>query len=607
MKSTWLTIKEIINKNKSKPGVPDYFTINNEHVSNKTRIINEFNNYFANIGPQLASKITIPPNKHFSDYLQNPFPTNFHFNNVSEMTVSKIIDSLKSKSSQGIDKLSSILLKKIKSPLIKPISVLINQSLESGIFPDRLKIAKILPIYKKDNEHILNNYRPISLLPVISKIFEKVIFQQLHNFFKENNLYYNCQYGFREAHSTEHAVLELIDKVVMQLDNNKLPVAIFMDLTKAFDTINHSILLQKLQYYGIRNNALSLLDSYLTNRKQYVEIDNIQSEFSNISTGVPQGSILGPLLFTIYINDISSSSEIFQTISYADDTTLLISLSQKNGETDPPAETLNIELKKYIDWLQLNALSLNIDKTNCMIFSSYKRSFTHPKIKINGKLLKFVENFNFLDITIDRYLKWNSHVDKISSKISKVLGILNHLKKYLPAQILKTIYDALINPHLHYGLLCWGTQSNRILKLQKKAVRIITYSKYNAHTSPLFKNLRVLTIPDLYEQKLLQFYFRYANNLLPEYFFSFQIVRQRDLHYVNTRNNNFISWRVHHKFAENCLRYQLPHLLNRTSTAILEKVTTHSEFGFKTYIKNTMLNNYEENCTIPHCYICNRQ
>ena len=209
IKNTRETIKEVIERIKTKPTLPDCFTINNERISDKNKIVNEFNSYFAHIGPKLASNICPPFNKHFSEFLQNILSNTLNFSNATDVTISTIINTLKPKSSTGYDRLFSKLLKRIKNPLIPVIVFLINQSLNSGIFPDSLKIAKILPIYKKDDEHILSNYRPISPLPVISKVFEKAIFKRLHEFFKLNNVYYDPQYGFRESHSTEHAVLEL--------------------------------------------------------------------------------------------------------------------------------------------------------------------------------------------------------------------------------------------------------------------------------------------------------------------------------------------------------------------------------------------------------------
>lgn len=605
MKNTWVTIKEIINKCEDKRNFPEYFIVQEKKILDQQDIVNNFNSYFAKIGPELAATIPPLPNQHFSDYLLTPHQTAFYFQAVSQTEIIKVIDSLKSKTSAGYDRLSSVLLKQIKTPLIVPLQFLINQSISNGIFPDLLKIAKIFPVYKKDNIHSITNYRPISILPTISKVFEKVIFHQLHNFLKEKKLYNNNQYGFRELHSTEHAALELVDRIINELDNSQNPIAVFIDLSKAFDTINHEILIKKLDYYGIRNKSLSLLKSYLSNRKQYVEINDTKSSFANIKTGVPQGSILGPLLFIIYINDISLASKLFKTITYADDTTLFVSISTTKTSTSPSIQSINNELHKYINWLRLNALSLNEDKTKCILFTTQNKVIDPPTIILNGKQIENVSKFDFLGVTIDRYLRWHEHIDKISSKISKVIGILCHLRKTLPLQILKLIYNSLINPHLQYGILCWGTQNERIIMMQKKAVRIITNSRFNAHGLPLLKKLSILSIPDLYNSKLLRFYYRYKKNRLPQYFSTFKIIKQRDSHQRLTRNDKFLTNRVNHTFAENCARYNLPHLLNETSDDILDKISTHSELGFKLYIKNSFLNDYPDGCTLSDCGSCN--
>lgn len=236
----------------------------------------------------------------------------------------------------------------------------------TGIFPDQLKIAKIKPVYKKDNPHIPNNYRPISLLPAVSKLFEKVVFIQVYGYFINNDLLYKSQYGFRTLHSTELAALELTDKIYMQLDKKKIPLAIFLDLSKAFDTIDHSILIHKLKYYGFQETPLNWFISYLTNRSQYVQFNEQCSTLGKITTGVPQGLILGPLLFIIYMNDIHKVTNKFSFILYADDTSLIEPLCTFNfpveNNISKLSDTINRELEAITIWLALNKLSLNTKK-----------------------------------------------------------------------------------------------------------------------------------------------------------------------------------------------------------------------------------------------------
>ena len=197
------------------------------------------------------------------------------------------------------DEISSIFLKRITTSIIKPLTIVINQVFNNGVFPDKLKIAKAVPIFKKGDSTLINNYRPISLLPVISKVIEKIIYNQLSLYFESNKLFSDSQYGFRPNHSTEHATLELTDRITSAMDNNDVPIGIFLDLSKAFDTIDHAILLKKLEHYGVEGITLQLLQNYLTHRKQYVKLHDVKSCVLPINTGVPQGSILEPLLFII--------------------------------------------------------------------------------------------------------------------------------------------------------------------------------------------------------------------------------------------------------------------------------------------------------------------
>ena len=223
---------------------------------NDQEIANAFNDFFINIGPTLSEAITEPVNKSYTDFLKEKIQSKFHFETVDSNQVSTIISKLKSKSSSGHDGISAFLLKDINLIATPTITLIINQSLSTGIFPDKLKIAKVVPVFKKENPHMTGNYRPISLLPVISKVFEKIVFSQLYKYFNDNNLLYNSQYGFRKGHSCEYAAMEITDKIFKYLDNKKLPLAIYLDFSKAFDTINHKILLHKLKYYGVSGEPL---------------------------------------------------------------------------------------------------------------------------------------------------------------------------------------------------------------------------------------------------------------------------------------------------------------------------------------------------------------
>ena len=276
---------------------PEYFEQNGIKIYDKRDIANGFNQYFTSIGPKLAEDIQNVTNKNISDYLIEKPSCNFEFHHIDENKVCEIINNLSNKSSCGFDGIPLKLTKYLKPLIIQPITLIINQMLTTGIFPDKLKIAKVKPIFKKGDISSFSNYRPISLLPPISKIFEKAIYDQTYSYFQQNNMFYSSQYGFRKGHSTEYAALELVDRILQHLDNNKLPINFYLDLSKAFDTLDHKILLHKLQFYGIHGITLSVFKNYLSKRIQFVEYEDSKSDTLTITTGVPQGSVLGPLLF----------------------------------------------------------------------------------------------------------------------------------------------------------------------------------------------------------------------------------------------------------------------------------------------------------------------
>jgi hypothetical protein len=602
IKKTWKAINEILNKKPkaTKLCYPKHFSINNQLVTDKTLIAEEFNSFFTSVGRNLASSITHNSINTPNDYLNDNITTIFQLETVTEADVSKIIRQLKPVSSCGHDNITPKLLKALCPHLVIPLTLIINQAILSGIFPDSLKRAKVVPIHKKDDDSLLCNYRPISLLPAISKVFEKVIHNQLQKYLSDNNLLYPAQYGFRPKHSTELAALHLLDMLSSDLDANKIPINIYLDLSKAFDTINHKILLSKLNYYGITGTALKLLESYLTNRTQFVSFDGCHSGDIKIDTGVPQGSILGPLLFIIYINDLYKTCSSFLPIIYADDTTLY-----KTLDSNDPSQSINDELEHVNLWLKINKLSLNITKTQYMVFHKPRKRLPALNIEIDSIKVKRCTSFNFLGIHLNQHFTWSDHLKSLSIKISRATGRINCLKHFLPKKILLTIYNTIILPHLNYGILAWGAKSNEIAKLQKKAIRVVTNSKFNAHTEPLFKNLHLLKVEDIYKLHQLNFFFKKENGNLPVYFDNFRFQTNRDTHPYETRRTALIAPRLNHEFAKLSLRHNLIKLLNDTPSAIKDKVWTHSFHSFSSYTKKHFLNAYSNTCTDRNnCYVC---
>ena len=279
----------------------------------------------------------------------------------------------------------------------------------------------------------------------------------------------------------------------------------------------------------------------MTDRKQFIEFQNEKSDFTKIKTGVPQGSILGPLLFIIYINDIINATSYFESILYADDTSLINTSINLNDQNE--INNLNLELSNISEWLTTNKLTLSVPKTKYCLFTTRNKSISSIKVTINNEQIQKVPEFSFLGVTLNENISWRSHIDKISNKISRIIGLLCKLKHILPLFTLKTLYSSLILPHLNYGNLAWGYDTSRVFKLQKKAIRQITNNKFNAHTEPLFKSLELLKLDDLVKFNT----YKYVHNELPLFFKSFTIITRSDVHDYNTRNKQNICIVTSHK------------------------------------------------------------
>ena len=615
MKKTWQIINETLSRKKVDNMLPDTFIKNGNELSDPKEIANAFNEYFSKIGSNLASNINCTEDgQSYKVYLQNPTLKKFAFKKVNDNEVLSIINKLKNKKSRGADNISNQLLKTIKQELCKPLTIIINQMIETGVYPEKFKISKITPIYKKNERTNIANYRPISLLPTLSKIFERVIHTQLYTYFDENKLLSEQQYGFREKHSTELAALKLVDYINHEMDIGNTPEAIFIDLSKAFDTLNFDILIHKLQFYGLSGNSLALMKSYVTGRMQYVLFNKTKSDLAIITTGIPQGSILGPLLFSIYVNDIINSSDKLQYLLYADDTTLYF-----NREHVTPHNAnleINNELSKVMNWLKLNKLSLNVQKTKYMTFHKSQKNVTPLNLSIDDIPIDSVDEFNYLGIILHERLTWKNHINMVTNKIAKVSGILNRLKHIFPQNVLLSLYHTLIISQINYGMLLWGSDIRSVEKYQKKAIRNITNSHILAHTEPLLKDLGLLKVGDIFKLRLLKFYYKLMNNELPSYFVTYVPIITNETYILNhdyalrTGARPAIRTpRIHHVFAESTVLYKLIKLLNSLylhEPNIMSAIQngTHSYTGICFYAKQIFLQQYTYTCNILNCYTC---
>ena len=614
MKKMWQILNKAIGKHNNKSTFPSTFTINNKEVSDKTKIAEEFNKYFSEIGLKTGQNVPASPHT-YTHYLPEPVVNSMYLEPITEITVIQTTQKLKSKLSSGHDDISTKLLKETIGTICMPLTHIINLSFDTGIVPDQLKIAKVVPIFKASEKTSLNNYRPISLLPAISKLLEKIMFDKVMGFVDLHNVLYRHQYGFRPKHSTIHPIIHFLNHCAKANNeiNPELTLAIFCDLSKAFDVINHEILLNKLNRYGIRGIVNSWFRNYLTDRKQFVMFQETQSPLMNIKCGVPQGSILGPLLYLIYVNDIpySCNSEI---LSFADDTTLFVS--------KPDLDTLfieaNQEINKLYNWFCANKLSLNAKKTKYIVIKPvHKRcDFNNLSVKIDSTELTRIGNdcsetsTKFLGMHIDDSLSWKKHIANVNSKMSRAIFAIKQVKKFLPHESLRSLYYALVHPHLSYGILAWGNASssftNKTSLLQKRAVRTIHNAPYNSHTEPLFRSAGILKLTDLYEYQTVLFMYDYCNNKLPPSFssvfqFNYEIqvarpTRQSRLMYIK---------RCHSTFSQKLPLYHFPNIWNNWFD-FANNMSSHNVL--KTNMKSWYITSYQNvvKCSNSYCSQCRK-
>lgn len=492
-KKIWKTINQIRNTSNLKH---DKTTLqyNNSTLDKPLDIAEAFNNYFCSIAPELSDKL---PNSHINPthYLKANFQNSMLLPAISTYDTINIIKSLKNKNS-SVNEISVKVLKHNSDIFSIPLTTLFNHSISTGTFPYILKKARVIPIPKTGPSNYPKNYRPISNLSIFSKIFESLMKNFLISYLEKNKILNQTQFGFRRNHNTFQALNLFSSDIYSALDNKLSVLSVFIDFSKAFDTVNHKILLDKLYHYGIRGPIHSWFTDYLTNRTQQTVFEGEFSTLKNNHLGVPQGSILGPILFLLYINDISDIFTHSKTILFADDMTLYL--------TGPHPEqlitTVNTELHQLYRWCISNRLTINTDKTYFMLFS-LKKYHHLPPLQINNNNISRSSHIKFLGVTYDDSMTFKLHIENLTLRISRHIALLHQSKDLMPPYVLKCIYYAHIYPLLAYCNPIWcTTYPTYLIPLQlqlKKIVRIITNSTYLEHTRLLFKQTQLLRLEDI--------------------------------------------------------------------------------------------------------------
>ena len=497
----WAFVNTVLKRNFYQNDVPSYLSIDGQNITSQLEMTEKFNEFFTTVGSNLASELPSSDIDPLSYLVKiEDKASSFKFMEISDDITSEIVQNCSSKKAVGCDQISMKLLKDHSKTLVPILTHLINLTIRTSTFPDSQKIARVRPLHKKGDKAELNNYRPISILTATSKIIEKVLSFQLRYFLESNEMFCGSQFGFRERKSTTSAISKLLEQLYENFNESRITQGIFLDFSKAFDTINHDILIQKLPYYNFTNEACNLLNSYLSNRTQYVQIDQHKSSPASVNIGVPQGSVLGPILFIIYINDLINAAPMFNYILFADDTNIF--------STDPLL--LKSNLKNIENWCHANRLILNFTKTFQILFKAPNKTVPYPEnyiLDMGNTQLMSKPSTKFLGIFLDDAITFKCHISELCRKLNFSLLLMRCARPYLDVKTMISLYYAFFYPHLIYGIEFYGHAANcyldQIYLLQKSALRIILKIPPGGHVTSYFKEFHIMPIKMLFKYRFL--------------------------------------------------------------------------------------------------------
>ena len=595
LQKIWKGIKEIINIKSKNYDHPICIQDGDHILTDPIAISNSFNDYFTSIADKILNKRKYNGTKSYRDFLSNRLLEDFIFKNCDENEIKSIISSLDTSKSSGPNSIPTCILHLLKDHICAPLHKIFNLSLSSGQHPDILKISKTIPIYKKGSRLLVSNYRPISLLSNLNKILEKIVHSRVYEFLEHFQCIYSLQFGFRKKHSTNHALIDITETIRQALDKKKHVCGVFVDLQKAFDTVNHDILISKLEHYGIRGTANNWFTSYLKNRSQFVSILGFDSCSKPINHGVPQGSVLGPLLFLIYINDLQYAIKNSKVFHFADDTNLLnISDSPKLMQ-----KLVNADLKILYHWLLANKISLNCSKTEIIFFRKPGEREPNIKIKMNGHRIIPSNYIKYLGVYLDKNLNGGFHCQDLTKKLKRANGMLCKARHYIKQNDLLTLYYAIFSSHLIYGCQIWGQNidsfNKKVFNLQNRALHIISFADFRARSNPLYINFKILKLShQIFLQNCL-FVHDTLKKVSPLCFHNY-FSQAKHIHSLATKSANLGCL---HVLPSNTVRYGLNSVIskcisdwNDTTKLLRVDLTSLSREKLKFCIKSRFIQSY---------------
>jgi hypothetical protein len=627
LKKTWQILKEATGTSKAKNSNIPEMERNGVRITDNEEISSFLNEHFTTIAGKIADEIH--PTDRPPDELLDEVEHQFIFELFTTQSLVEIVSKMPNKDSKDSDFLSNNFVKKIINEIAEPLSHVLNCSLNNGEVPIQLKTAKVIPIFKlkkalKDEHLNPLFYRPISLLPIFSKILGKKVAENLMNFLNASNILVENQYGYQKKKSTFHPIVHLLNRISTSLNKGETAIAVFCDLQKAFDTCNPEVLLKKLNKMGLRGKELLWFKSYLENREQYVYVNGSKSGKRQVKIGVPQGSILGPILFLCYINDLPKSTREFLEI-FADDTVGVFS----GINLQDLVVKINAELQNLCLWFRSNQLSLHPEKTKFMVFSNNEKNVDFESLNIclnyndvgknDPSLIKKMGYINseseipaikYLGVYIDPKLNFKYHIEKIKKTLSRSLYIIRKSSNLLSEKALLTLYYSMVDCHLIYcsQIYSCGMESaiQPLVLQQKKAIRLICKAKYNEHTEPLFKKKRILPLPELVKITKLQFMYDFKWQKAP---ISFQGVwitnedRLFEIRNLRTVSNELYVPVSRLKRLEKMPLYDFPRLWNEIDESIKSSETRKT---FTQALKNDVFEslNSTKKCDRIFCYVC---